>query len=136
MMNNNSDQDPVLQGLPEPPFEDEQPENCHLETGEEKIPGGRPRKQIDQLQVIKLARLHCSVPEIAEFFNVEATTIRRRFGTLIKQCQAETRARIRQEQLRAALNGNVTMLIFLGKVMLGQREDAPADEDRILPWTD
>jgi hypothetical protein len=43
---------------------------------------------------------------------------------------------LRHEQIKQALNGNVTMLIFLGKVLLHQREDAAADQDTVLPWQD
>jgi hypothetical protein len=86
--------------------------------------------------VIKLARLHCNQTEIAEWFGVTESVIRRRYGDLVKQCQAETRARLRHEQIKQALNGNVTMLIFLGKVLLHQREDAAADQDTVLPWQD
>ena len=126
----------MIEDLPEPQFEQE-PDDTVALTGEEKAaPGGRKRAPIDQTTVIKLARLHCTIAEIAEWFGVNEATIRRRFGDLIKQCQAETRARIRQEQLKQALNGNVTMLIFLGKVMLHQREDGGQDVDRVLPWTD
>lgn len=126
----------MIDDLPDPQLIEEADDTMAL-TGEEKAaPGGRKRAPIDQLTVVKLARLHCTIAEIAEWFGVNEATIRRRFGDLIKQCQAETRARLRQEQLKQALNGNVTMLIFLGKVMLHQREDAPADVDRVLPWTD
>lgn len=128
----------MIEGLPEPPLVEEVPPEVNILTGEVKDPDcpGPDRKPIDQLTVIKLARLHCTITEIAEWFNVAESTIRRRFGTLIKQCQAETRARLRQEQLKLALSGNATMLIFLGKVMLHQREDAPADIEKVLPWTD
>lgn len=128
----------ILASLPEPRWDDEPAEDCNLETGEPKDPDrpGRHRADIPQESVIKLARLHCSTSEIADFFNVDTSVISRRFGKLIRQCQTETRARLRQEQLRLALSGNATMLIFLGKVMLHQREDAPAEEDKILPWTD
>jgi len=126
----------MIEGLPEPPFTQEPPKEQTL-MGEVKTdPQGRNRADIDQLTVIKLARLHCTMTEIAEWFNVHESTIRRRFGQLIKQCQAETRARLRQEQIKQALNGNVTMLIFLGKVLLHQREDAAPEIDAVLPWTD
>jgi hypothetical protein len=128
----------MIEGLPEPPLAGEVPDDVTLATGEEKEKeaGGRHRADIDQTTVIKLARLHCTIVEMADWFNVHESTMRRRYGTLIKQCQAETRARLRQEQLKLALNGNATMLIFLGKVMLHQREDAPADVEKVLPWTD
>ena len=128
----------MIEGLPEPPLVEEVPPEKNILTGEVKDPHhpGPDRKAIDQITVVKLARLHCTIAEIAEWFNVGEATIRRRFGTLIKQCQAETRARLRQEQLKLAMSGNATMLIFLGKVMLHQREDATADIEKVLPWTD
>lgn len=127
----------MIDELPAPDFGEEPEEDRVLNTGEEKVSNtGRKRAPIDQITVVKLARLHCTIKEIAEWFGVNESVIRRRFGELIKQCQAETRARIRQEQLKQALNGNVTMLIFLGKVMLHQREDGHEEIDRVLPWSD
>lgn len=127
----------IIDGIPEIMPIGDVPEDVVIATGE-PIRGraGRPRVPIDQLTVLKLARLHCSNYEIAEWFGVTESLIRRRFGDLIRQCHAETRARIRHEQIRQALNGNVTMLIFLGKVMLGQREDSAPERTEPLPWQD
>lgn len=123
--------------VPEIDYAGEPDQQHTLKTGEAKtVPTGRRRADIDPEVVMKLARLHCTTTEIADWFKVNEATIRRRFGDVIKQCQQETRARLRQAQLKAALDGNVTMLIFLGKVILGQREDAGGDIEKILPWKD
>jgi len=44
--------------------------------------------------------------------------------------------RLRQLQWRACENGNVSMLIFLGKNMLGQQDRVEESQtEEPLPWT-
>ena len=130
-------QDAILEPLADPPYVEQTAPDLVIATGEPRRgAAGRPRAEIDQTTVVKLARLHCTQVEIAEWFGVTESVIRRRFGDLIRQCYAETRARLRQEQIRQALAGNTTMLIFLGKVLLGQREDQGTDRAQPLPWSD
>ena len=42
------------------------------------------------------------------------------------------RTSIRRAQYKAALDGNPTMLIWLGKQLLGQKEPKPEDSDKDL----
>jgi len=45
--------------------------------------------------------------------------------------------RLRRKQMEVALEGNPTMLIFLGKAMLGQSDNPlNSDDKKILPWSD
>lgn len=46
----------------------------------------------------------------------------------IDKGRSELRLKLRRWQLRAAERGSVAMLIFLGKAMLGQREDGSNGE--------
>jgi len=48
----------------------------------------------------------------------------------------ETKNSLRRAQLKVALDGNVTMLIWLGKQMLGQSETKISDSNEILPWNE
>jgi hypothetical protein len=82
----------------------------------------RPKKSISAEQVVKLARLGLTVTEIAEFLGVDRATLYRRFATEITKGQSLLNIKLRRLQLRAAERGNVAMLIFLGKVVLHQRE--------------
>src|ERR1035438_4597371 len=89
----------------------------------------RPKKSISAEQVVKLARLGLTVTEIAEFLGVDRATLYRRFATEITKGQSLLNIKLRRLQLRAAERGNVAMLIFLGKVVLHQRE-FPDEQER------
>jgi hypothetical protein len=91
----------------------------------------RPRRKIDSKQVYKLACLGATHGEIAEFFDCERSTISKRFSPEITKAKAQLKMKLRRLQLRAAEQGNVTMLIWLGKVMLGQTEVEVNDQSRI-----
>lgn len=98
---------------------------------------GPNKKVIPPDDVYKLAALGCSQKEIATWFGIPEETLKYNFYDYIQKAQEETKQRLRKAQLQVALGGNVTMLIWLGKQMLGQVENpAQADTDRILPWTD
>ena len=88
----------------------------------------RPAKPIDIRQVEELARIGCTEPDMAAVLGVSVDTIQRRkraseeFCGAIKRGQATTRNSLRRLQLKKALEGNVTMLIWLGKQLLGQSD--------------
>lgn len=82
----------------------------------------RPKKEIDEDIVFKLASIGCTQQEIADWFQCDKSTLRNRFSDVIKEGHSEIKQSIRREQLAVALKGNATMLIWLGKQMLGQKE--------------
>jgi len=88
----------------------------------------RPIKPIDIRQVEELARIGCTEDDMAAVLGVSVDTIQRRkrsseeFCGAIKRGQATTRNSLRRLQLKKALEGNVTMLIWLGKQLLGQSD--------------
>lgn len=90
----------------------------------------RPRKEIDEEQVERLARLHCTNAEIATVFDCSPDTIERRFAGSVAKGRAEGKITLRRAQFRAALKGNVTMQIWLGKQLLGQKEPEPDSANR------
>lgn len=98
---------------------------------------GTTKKVIPPDDVYKLAALGCTQKEIATWFAVPEETLKYNFHEYMQKAQEETKQRLRRAQLKAALDGNVTMLIWLGKQMLGQQENpVNTDVDRILPWQD
>ena len=82
----------------------------------------RPKTNIDGEQVRKLAGLHCSVNEIADILGCGRDTIYRRFKEELDQGRAEGRMRLRTMQFKSASNGSASMLIWLGKQILGQKD--------------
>ena len=97
---------------------------------------GRPRIEIDWDQFDKLCAMQCTLIEIAEWFGCSVDTIERRcwddhdstFADLYKKKSAKGKISIRRKQLDVALSGNTTMLIWLGKQYLGQRERLEENE--------
>ena len=87
---------------------------------------------IDERLVETLSRLGSPLKEIADFLNVTEYRIRKDFRHIIARAKAARRIRIRQFQWKAATDGNITMLLFLGKVELGQGDEKTTSTDRII----
>lgn len=109
-------------------------------TGTKTVEGvvvGRDKTVIPPEEVFKLASIGCKDTEIADWFGIDGNTLRYNFSVELTKGRLTLNQSLRRAQLQVALNGNPTMLIFLGKVLLGQREDAlDTEENKILPWTE
>jgi len=99
---------------------------------------GRPKLDIDPEQVTRLARLHCTMNEMASFFNCHIDTLRDNFSNEIDKGRSEGNISLRRKQWQMAVEkGNVVMLIWLGKQMLGQRNEIIESDSNIpLPIYD
>ena len=82
----------------------------------------RPIKKVDTQAVQKLAQMHCTYEEIAEFCNVSTKTLQRSYVHLIKKGREMGNISLRRAQFEKALSGNVAMQIWLGKQHLDQRD--------------
>lgn len=78
--------------------------------------------KIDPEQVRKLSAIGATIAEIAAFFDVSRDTIERHFREQIDAGKEIGRVRLRKRQYDLAMSGNATMLIWLGKQMLGQTD--------------
>jgi hypothetical protein len=98
---------------------------------------GANRKVVPPDEVWKLAAMGCTLEEMSEWFQVKPDTLKYNFADYIAKGRAELKRRLRSAQIKAAMGGNVTMLIWLGKNILGQ-SDAPQDSaaNQPLPWSD
>ena len=84
---------------------------------------GRPKKyNIDTDQVEKLAGLGCTNTEIGSFFGCSPDLIEKSYSEYLIKGREKGKIRLRQWQMKAAQNGNVAMLIWLGKQILGQTD--------------
>lgn len=97
---------------------------------------GRQPKEIDAEQVYKLARLGCTLDEIADFFQCHRHTIRDRFSPEIARARAGWKMSLRRAQThRAIKERSDTMLIHLGKTYLGQggsSEGESGDQESVI----
>lgn len=94
---------------------------------------GRPPKlnsEEDWRIFENLCRIHCTEDEICKVLNITRQTLNKhckeRYGStflrVYKNLTSEGRASLRRYQWRAAEEGNPTMLIWLGKQVLGQTD--------------
>lgn len=83
---------------------------------------GRPAKPLDAEVIRKLAQIHCTTEEIASVCGVSKDTIERRFMDVLIDGRAKGKASLRRLQWDAAQKGNITMMIWLGKQLLGQKD--------------
>jgi RNA binding exosome subunit len=91
---------------------------------------GRPIKDIDFKALDKLCEFQCTEIEAAGFFGVSVDTLERRviekttltFADYFKQKRGSGKASLRRRQWQKAMTGNPTMLIWLGKQYLDQKD--------------
>ena len=84
---------------------------------------GRPKKyNLDTKQVAQLAGFGCTDTEIASFFNISRTTLEHNYEQYMTKGRESGKIRLRQMQWASAKKGNVAMLIWLGKQLLGQSD--------------
>ena len=100
-------------------------------TKKSKNLGGRPKIEIDIEQVADYCEAWCTEEEICGFLRVDIKTLTARlkdagyegFSQFYKKHSSSGRMSVRRAQLQAAVEDrNATMLIWLGKQKLGQRD--------------
>lgn len=97
---------------------------------------GDNKRVVDPDEVYKLAKLWCDWQEMSDFFGVPANTLKYNFSEIVAKGRSETKQALRRAQIKLALGGNATMLIWLGKNILGQSE-SPFDAGQgVLPFSD
>lgn len=98
---------------------------------------GRPKLVFtdEQKEMIKrLSEVFCSQEEIAYAMGISRSALRNHTD-LLEEGKARGRVKLRRAQMEKAMEGNPTMLIWLGKQMLGQSDNpGDGDESLVLPW--
>jgi len=96
----------------------------------------RPKKVIDWEQFDELCSILCTQEEIASVLKVSVSTLKRMvkaekgesFDLYYKKASAGGTTSLRRLQFKAAEGGNVTMLIWLGKQLLGQSDKIETED--------
>lgn len=88
---------------------------------------GRPKKEINEKQVERLAAIGCTVTEIATVLGCNPDTLYVRFSESLKKGRESLKTSLRRFQYKAAQNGNAAILIWMGKQYLGQRDKIDMD---------
>ena len=98
---------------------------------------GRDKKVVPPNDVQRLAQMGCKDSEIAEWFGIDENTLRYNFSVELLKGKLALSQSLRQAQIRLAMSGNATMLIWLGKNILGQQENPNnSDANTPLPWSE
>ena len=92
----------------------------------------KPLKEEDFLRLLNMVRIQCTQTEICSILGMSDTTLNRRlkergyenFEDLYKRHNDEGRMSLRRMQWQAAEAGNTSILIWLGKQYLGQKDKA------------
>lgn len=97
---------------------------------ETKRGAGRPKAEIDWRKVDNLLKAQCEATGIASMLGITVETLYRRcesdnkvsFAIYCQQKRAEGKELLRTKMFEGAMNGNVTMQIWLSKQYLGFKE--------------
>ena len=91
--------------------------------------------KLDRDLIFKLATLHCTLKEIADVVGTSVTTLEKRYSAIIDKGRSEGKKSLRRAQMEKALQGDVRMLIWMGKQYLDQKDTPTAEENTApLPW--
>lgn len=99
---------------------------------------GRKLIPIDKEQFEKLCYLQCTLVEISGWFECSEDTIERwckriyklKFAEIRDKKRSKGKIAIRRKQMQVAESGNVSMLIWLGKQYLNQKEKNDLSSDQ------
>jgi len=134
-------------------------EDCfiHVEDGALPVPDNQPKRRYGEKvitgiivgrgenqavirldDVKKLAALHISYKDMADYFGVKENTFRDHFKTEIDKARLGTKQRLIESMVYNATNKlNPTIQIWLSKQWLGMNDQQiNNDEDKVLPWLD
>lgn len=94
---------------------------------------GRPKFEIDYEQVKRMAQIGCTQQEIANVLDCSLSKLEhdKEFKRVYKKEFDVARMSLRRAQRQSALDGNITMQIWLGKQWLGQRDTVEVTDERM-----
>jgi hypothetical protein len=100
-----------------------------IEVYSEEMPAlGRPRRNIDPLQVYEMARIHCTWEEMASALLVSPDTLETHFSGIVNLARSEGKKGLRRKMFETAEQGNTSMMIWLSKNHLGMKDAEPTQQ--------
>ena len=97
----------------------------------------RPKKyNIDPSKVEQLSSFGCTNIEIASFFGCSSDLLEKSYSEFLTKGREKGKIRLRQLQWKVAEQGNVSMLIWLGKQILHQSETPSLADDELVEGFD
>lgn len=99
---------------------------------EAKSKGGRPKKEIDEVQLRKLLESMLPVEDIADILGCSADTLYSRFPDIIRECRSDRKMKLLTSMWRNALDKDVpSMQVWMSKQYLGHKESQPESAQQI-----
>ena len=97
---------------------------------------GENRQIVAVEEVRKLAALHCSYKDMAEYFQVKENTFRDHFRSEVERARQKLKHRLLESMIENAIHRlNPTTQIWLSKNWLGMNPDAEVTQgEQVLPW--
>jgi hypothetical protein len=92
---------------------------------------GRPPKLLDGSKIAELIGKGFTVEWVAEYFNVAPSTLYLNYSEFLRRGYAFREGCLQATQLATALAGNATLLVWLGKQWLGQKDMSPAPPPQV-----
>jgi len=116
-----------------------------MPSGGRRPGAGRRPVHIDPIDLEKLYSLHCTHEEVAGYLGKSVRTLRNKlkspeYRQAMERGKAKACISLRRQQWKCAEKGNPSMLQFLGKQILGQREVTPVElsgpkgKELKIPW--
>jgi len=90
---------------------------------------GQPKIILDLVEMEKLAAMGCTLEEMADLLSISKQTIINHqkedpeLMRVIERGRARIKISVRRHQIKLMEDGNPTMAIWLGKQLLGQRDE-------------
>jgi len=109
--------------------------------GEKTVKGiiigqGENKRVINIDEVKKLAALHLTYKDMAEFFGCKENTFRDNFRSVVEQSRQTTKQRLMEAMLESAIvKQNPTILVWVSKNLLNWTDNPiNTDNNTVLPW--
>ena len=83
---------------------------------------GRPRKQISEHEIVRLMTEGFTAGYVCIRLGISKDLLYRRFKPLLERGRALRNGNLQRRQFERAMSGNCSMLVWLGKIWLGQRD--------------
>lgn len=108
-----------------------------MEQENKKNPVGKPKFIVDYEACEKLASLMCTQAEIASYLGCSLALLEhdKKFQEVHRKGMDKGKMSFRRMQYKAAEEGNSTMLVWLGKQYLGQKDQQKIEHEGIIPIT-
>ena len=98
---------------------------------------GKNKRVVTPDDVYKLSAIGSTDREIARWFDMDENTLKYNFSSIIAKGREDLHQSLRLAQIKLALSGNATMLIWLGKNILEQSDNPTNTEaNQPLPWNE